>query len=459
MTRPSGSRLPGADGADAPPSPETLSAALRSLLGTAPEGLALAVSGGSDSRALMEMAARLPVRPARLLVLTVDHGVRPEAAAEAATVAARAQALGVAAQVLRWEGAPADGNFQAAARAARYRLMAEACRAAGIAVLATAHTRDDQAETVLARLARGAGVDGLCGISPVLDAGAGVRIVRPLLGAGRQELRDWLRGEGIADWVDDPSNEARRFDRVRHRRLLALLAEEGLDAGALAGLAGRMRDARDALDSAASSLAGTAARFDPLGFAVLDREIYAAAPAEVRRRALLGLLRAVSGRTGHPPRFDRLGRLDRLLAGTGCVRATLNGAVVRTDGREVLMLREGRGAMTASPVAVSGGAVWDGRFRLEGDAAAPLSASALGVEGIAILRSQGVLPKKGGLPVPHAVFAATLALWRGGTLAGVPALGWAAADARGISARFPAFPPFAQGKDAQPVVADPLSLW
>ena len=450
MTRPSGPR---------PPSPEALSAALGGLLGATPDGLALAVSGGSDSRALMEMAAGLPVRPARLLVLTVDHGVRPEAASEAAAVAARAHALGMAAKVLRWDGGPAGGNFQAAARAARYRLMAEACRDAGIDVLATAHTRDDQAETVLARLARGAGVDGLCGISPVLDAGGGVRIVRPLLGIGREALRAWLRAEGIADWVEDPSNEAGRFDRVRHRRLLALLAEEGLDAEALAGVAVRMQDARAALDDAAARLAATAARFDPLGFAVLDREIYAAAPAEVRRRMLLGVLRAVSGRAGHPPRFGRLDRLDALLAETGAVRATLNGAAVRSDGRDAYVLREGRGVMAAPPVAVAGGAVWDGRFRLDGGAGASLSASALGAEGIASLRARGVLPERGRMPAPRAALASTLALWAGDRLAGVPALGWAEPDARGISARFPACPPFARGKDAQAGVADPLSLW
>jgi len=177
-----------------------------------PGPLGVAISGGGDSTALLLLlhAARRAV-----LAVTVDHGLRPESAAEAAAVGALCAARGIPHDTLVWAEGPESGNLQARARQARRRLIADWARGRGIGDVALGHTLDDQAETVLLRLARGSGVDGLAAMAAVAE-GDGVRWHRPLLGIGRGALRDWLRGEGVA-WIDDPSNEDPRFDRVRVR--------------------------------------------------------------------------------------------------------------------------------------------------------------------------------------------------------------------------------------------------
>lgn len=206
----------------------------------------LAVSGGGDSTALMLLAADwAPGAGAELHVATIDHGLRPEAAREAEQVAALCREVGIPCQVLRWQGWDRRGNLQDAARRARKALLSGWAAERGIATILTGHTRDDQAETVLLRLARGSGVDGLAGIAPVTVEN-GLRWVRPLLGVGREELRDWLRARG-AGWIDDPSNDDPRFDRVRARQMRDQLATLGLTAGRLADTAERMRAAAEVL--------------------------------------------------------------------------------------------------------------------------------------------------------------------------------------------------------------------
>ena len=147
-------------------------------------GLLLAVSGGSDSTALLVLAARWAKRlkrPPKITAITIDHGLRPESAREAAAVKRLARRLGVPHRTLRWRGDKPKSGLQEAARIARYRLLAEAAARAGCEHVLTAHTLDDQAETVLAKFLRGAWTEGLAGISPKLEGQEGGAIVRPLL--------------------------------------------------------------------------------------------------------------------------------------------------------------------------------------------------------------------------------------------------------------------------------------
>ena len=128
----------------------------------------LAVSGGPDSTALLVLAARWAnqlKRAPKLLAVTIDHGLRPEAAREAAAVKRLAQSLKVSHRTLRWRGRKPRTGLQEAARQARYELLAQAATRAGFAHILTAHTLDDQAETVLFRLARGSGLFGLTGMA------------------------------------------------------------------------------------------------------------------------------------------------------------------------------------------------------------------------------------------------------------------------------------------------------
>jgi tRNA(Ile)-lysidine synthase len=208
--------------------------------------IAIAVSGGPDSTALLWLASRW--RAARksgpdFLALTVDHGLRKESAREARAVKRLAQSLGVKHRTLRWTGTKPTSGIQEAARIARYRLLADAARRAGAETVVTAHTLDDQAETVLFRLARGSGLTGLRGMAAgsLLPAAGAERITlsRPLLCVAKSRLVATLAAAKVP-FSEDPSNLDPRFARLRLRQLMPALAAEGLSAERLARLAERV---------------------------------------------------------------------------------------------------------------------------------------------------------------------------------------------------------------------------
>ena len=236
-------------------------AALAAAMGAAiaPDArLAVAVSGGPDSLALLWLAAAAFV--GRTRAVTVDHGLRAGSTAEAAAVATICAGIGVAHTTLAWAGPKPTANVQAAARAARYDLMGDWCAANSVGVLMTAHHRDDQAETLLLRLARGSGSGGLAGVRPVRALRPGVLLVRPLLGVSRADLAAIV---AVAGWdaVADPANHDPRHDRTAARAALA--ATPWLLPARLAAAAAHLGDAEAALDWAADrAWAGGAAVTD-----------------------------------------------------------------------------------------------------------------------------------------------------------------------------------------------------
>lgn len=270
---------------------------------TPDEPLAVAVSGGPDSVALLLLcAARWP---GQVTALTVDHRLRPEAALEAAIVADQCRAAGITVQVLAWEGEKPSAGLPAAARAARYQLMGDWCRASGVGVLLTAHHADDQAETLLMRLGRGSGA-GLAGIRVVRPLAPGVVLARPLLGLAK---RDLLAIAATSGWTiaDDPGNRDARLDRTRARTLLA--GTPWLSAAALAAAAAHAAEAEAALDwTAARAWDGGAARQGPA--LVLDA---ANLPQALQRRLVLQALADVNP-AGAAPRGAALSRLMAVLA-------------------------------------------------------------------------------------------------------------------------------------------------
>jgi tRNA(Ile)-lysidine synthase len=301
-------------------------------------GLVIAVSGGPDSTALLVLAAgwaRRLRRPPKLLALTVDHGLRPQAAAEAAAVKRLARRLGVAHRTLRWRGAKPKTGLQEAARLARYRLLTQAAARAGFAHILTAHTLDDQAETVLFRLARGSGLTGLAGIAAVsllpVSGGSEIFLVRPLLHVPKARLIATLRTTGIA-YSEDPSNTDPRYTRARLRVLMPALAREGLDAGGLSRLARRLRRAEAAIEfavgAARAALAPTAwPRRGPVAF---DAARFLDLPAEVGLR-LLGRAVAHTGDEG-PVELGKLEALYDALRRASRLRRTLAGAMITLAG-------------------------------------------------------------------------------------------------------------------------------
>jgi tRNA(Ile)-lysidine synthase len=353
--------------------------------------LAVAVSGGADSLALALLAdgwAR--ARGGTLTALTVDHRLRPEAAVEAAQVAAWLGARGIAHRTLVRDGPPPSGDIQAAARAARYRLLEGWCGHAQVFHLLTAHHREDQAETLLLRLGRGSGLDGLAGIAAVTELAA-CRVLRPLLGVARVRLAATLTARGQA-WLEDPSNRDPAYARVRLRRLAPLLAEEGLTPERLAETAARLGRARAALEGEVAALLARAVWLDPAGLAWLDPAALAAAPEEIALRALAAVLASVAG-TPYPPRLESIERLFGELR-RGLERGRTLGGCLVTPRRSLLLICREPASAAPPTMAVAGESLtWDGRFvlRLPPSAPAGLTLGALGPDrlGICVLGCPG----------------------------------------------------------------------
>jgi tRNA(Ile)-lysidine synthase len=380
--------------------------------------LAVAVSGGADSLALLILAERWArERGGRVAALTVDHRLREAAAGEAASVARFCAARGIGHETLTLAAPRGGGNVEAAAREARYARLAAWCLARGSLHLLVAHHREDQAETVLLRLARGSGVDGLAAMAPVRELPE-CRLLRPLLGVPRARLRALLAAEGVTDRAVDPMNADPRFARARLRRAAALLESAGLSPERLAATAARLGDARAALEADVADLLARAVAIDPAGYAWLDPAPLARAPREIRLRALARVVTTVSGRR-YPPRYDRL-----LAAASGLTAArTLGGCrLVPRDGR-ILVCREA--AAAAGPEALAPGrrVLWDGRFLVALAAGAPdgLTIGALGRETLPE-------PVRGLVPAPAR--AALPALRDEAGVVAVPPLGFFAAGQR-----------------------------
>ena len=323
---------------------------------------ALAVSGGSDSAALMWLAARwakaVPHAP-KISVLTVDHGLRPEAVRECATVADWAKALGLEAHILTVTGEKPESGLQAKARAMRYGLMRDWCRAQSATLLVTAHTLEDQAETVLMRLARGSGIKGLSGMRP--DERGDVLLERPLLGTSRAALRATLQAAGHP-WIDDPSNEDERFERVRLRKAAPVLSALGLTPEAIARSAARLERALIPLEEMARDFMARHVEVRREGFAIVDLASFRKLDDEIAIHMLERLLGHLGGGS-EPPRLMAVEALQAWLRRGESQARTLAGCRIARRKRHLLIGREA-GRISPEPVAIAPGQsiLWDNRF-------------------------------------------------------------------------------------------------
>ena len=378
--------------------------------------VALAVSGGADSMGMMHLiagwartaarAAELSLGVAPVLVLTVDHGLRRDSGDEAAFVAAEAEALGLAHVTLLWDGAKPKSGIQEAAREARYELICGHIGAEDLPhprQVLLAHHQDDQAETVLMRLARGSGLDGLSAMRPSerriwLRLGHPVQertvmVCRPFLDVPGERLRASLAAAG-GRFRDDPSNRDTRHERVRVRAAGAARATLGLTATGLATSARRLASARVALRTAQAELARTSVDLHDGAWASIDAEALAHAPADVALR-LLGAVIAAFGGQRAPVGLGQLEvLLDRLKQPHGqTLGLTLAGAVIaRKPGRShsagggtggmVAVYREpGRRPLPSITLRPGQGVFWDRRFyvSLDGGFNGALQLGPLGV--------------------------------------------------------------------------------
>ena len=321
----------------------------RRLSAQSPRPIAVALSGGGDSVALLHAAtAWARARGRRLVALTVDHQLQPQSLAWTEACAALAVRLGAGFQPLVWDGPKPKTGLPAAARVARHRLLADAARSLGAQVLLIGHTADDVLE------ARTMRADGATtpeprewSPSPAWPEGRGLFLLRPLLGLRRETLRDWLGARGEA-WIEDPANRDPRYARARARAVLTHSGEvpPGEDAPlALAEIC----------------------RVDPAGGLAFPRAAFREAPVAEAGR-LLGLACVCAGGGARLPASAARDRLAERLRGAEPVVATLAGARVETCGDDVRIGREAgearRGGLQPLALAPGRPAVWDGRFEI-----------------------------------------------------------------------------------------------
>ncbi len=379
------------------------------------DGFAIAVSGGRDSMALARLSALYGQKTGvAVQALTVDHGLRPQSAREAAQTAQWCKAAGLAHRTLAWTGDKPTTGIQEAARQARYRLLAVACNEAGIGAVLTAHSASDQAETFFMRLARGAGPAGLAAMAEEIriaaGAGAPIRLIRPLLGYSRDQLTATVKFFGQV-FVDDPNNDDPAYERIRMRAVLAQLEAEGaLSTEALLRAVARQRvAARRLRDQEEALFRQTAGCFYRWGGVVLDADAVRHSDGDAMAGLCRRLIHAVSGEAYAPDEGKVRSALEGALQ-TGA--ATAGGALIKLWQARLWFLREpaavaGRaGSPAIAPVALTSGqaVLWDNRFIVAGDEVGP-----------------GVVVKPLGLAVPDQRAEAT-ALYAGPKegLAGLP---------------------------------------
>lgn len=372
-----------------------------------PERIGVAVSGGGDSMALLSVIAQYAAdRNIDLNVITVDHGLRSDARHEIQVVTNMCQRLNLQHDVEFWNGWDGAGNIQSRAREARYELIADWAYAHQIELVALGHTANDQAETVLMRLARASGIDGLSAMAP-RSVRHGVTWVRPFLNITRSDLRLYLQAAGLV-WTDDPSNENREFERVRVRDALTVLEELGIGVQALVQVADHMRQAREALNWQTFLDAREMIDLDG-GAIVIDLPRLRVLPTEIKRRMLVHCLTWLSGSI-YPPRRDAVMRaIEAVMSGR---TFTVEGCQLSHHGDRLWVYREFN---AVSDVVAEVGDVWDERWCVDGPEDDPeIEVRALGFEALSEIenwRDRGL---------PRAAIAVTPAIWHDDKLVAAP---------------------------------------
>lgn len=366
----------------------------------------VAVSGGGDSLALLHASKRWSDQTGvPIAAVTVDHNLRDAARAEAEQVATLCADWGIAHDILTWDGWDGQGNLQSMARDARYRLMAGWACSKSVAAIMLGHTNTDVAETFLMRLARKAGVDGLAAMDKVFERD-GIQWSRPFIHETRDDLRAYLREHDI-DWIDDPSNDDTRFDRVKARQALTALAPLGIDEEALGQAAHNIGIGKSAL---AHYTAEAAQTHVSVNAGVLTLRRRPPLPVEIERRLLMKALQWV-GRLPYPPRATTLQEVEAAL--TTADKTTAGGCIILRQKRDLVVFRE---LQAVKSCVCSTTDLWDAHWSLDGPHDPPLQIKALGeaISDVPGWRDTGL---------PRAALMATPAIFDGNTLIAAPVAG------------------------------------
>lgn len=327
--------------------------------------IAIALSGGGDSVALLHLAAYWArSHDMRLRAVTVDHGLRSASLTETQTVAGWAEDMGIKHNILKWQGEKPTSGIMSAARNARYDLMDGWCKSHNLLHLVTAHTRDDQAETHLMRKRHASGTDGLAGMSQILELPMS-RLMRPLLKTTRAELRDYLNRNGI-EWLEDPSNLNDAFERIAVRNHIA---KEHLDPQELSSTAAEFGAARVLRNHNIAKLISASVNITPLGAATVNLTQLANGPTELAGKVMSRVLAAVGGRQYEPTSaksnalFSQLSGVENSALHAG----SLGGCRVLRNKDQLQILRERRNLPDPLAVAPLDQIYWDNRFKITFD--------------------------------------------------------------------------------------------
>jgi tRNA(Ile)-lysidine synthase len=326
---------------------------LLSFVNKPPEKLAVAVSGGADSMCLAFLSKKL-LKDTDIIALIVDHGLRSESAKEAKLVQKRLSRLAITSHILKWSGKKPTSNIQENAREARYDLLTKFCKKNKINCLLTAHNFDDQAETVLMRVYRGSGIDGISGMKAHSSYNS-VEILRPLIGIKRTDIESYLKTNKIK-WVDDPSNLNERFDRVKIRKLLRSLDDTDVWLERLNLLASNSARSADFINSEVEKTFKKFVHIDKLGFMSLRFTDFNSLHQEIALKILVKILGMFSGNIQQP-------RLQNLLKLENSIRnnedCCLSGVEIKHIKDNIYFIREFKAIKSK---VING--IWDNRFKV-----------------------------------------------------------------------------------------------
>jgi len=350
------------------------------------------------------------------VAFVVDHGLRPESSEEAAHVKERLQSLNIETEILPWKHDPVSKRLHESAREARYALLAEACRRHSASDLLLAHHSGDQAETILMRIAKGSGIDGLAGIAPQ-NMRDGIRLLRPFLSLPKERLIATCDAALLA-YVSDPSNASEKYARGRLRKIMPLLEAEGLTVENLTTLGQRAREAKEALDGATREFLKAAAQTGQGGSVCLDRSALRAAPRAIALRAVAAGLRYVHD-DAYPPEYAALSSLLDAIIDAGEYARTLYGCIASISEKRVMLLREPSAARETLLLPPGSTVLWDNRWFVTSAASnPPATIRALGFPPHDVLDALAPRLRR---QLPQGRIRASLpAVWEGETLRSIP---------------------------------------
>ncbi len=365
--------------------------------------IALAVSGGSDSTALMLLVSNWH---GKVTILTVDHQLRPDSRKDAEQTRQWANRLGLDCEILTWQHDEPTSRIQEKARLARYGLMTDWCRENAVPALVTAHTRNDQLETFAMRLNRASGVKGLGAMAPKSSMNS-IDIIRPLLDVSRQELQDYLKAN-YHGWLDDPSNYNRVFERVRIRQDKPFLP----DGKIIALTAKRLRRANEALEMETSNKMAQLVKASTAGYCLIEREGFDSLADEFSLRILQRCIEWAGGGCEYlsMAAIEQLGKWASNEQGSA---RTLGGTRITRRKDHFVIGREAGRISSKIEIASSGTAIWDGRFEITNNSAKIVTIAKTG--------NNAPRPDSSNLPhLPHFVHCALPAVYKNAQLQHIP---------------------------------------